>query len=309
MLGGVTAAGQSRVNGELAARLHDGLAAGVISFGSGLVLIAAATLASPAGRAGVAATRAALRSGGLRPWQCAGGLCGAYLVVSQGLTVTALGVALFTVALVAGQAASGLAVDRWGLGPAGPAAVTVPRLAGAVLAVVAVIVAAVGRVGSPSTLALAALPALAGIGVAFQQAVNGRVRQAAGSALTATLVNFVVGSAALLLAFAVDLAVRGAPAGSLPGQPVLYSGGVLGVGFIAVAAAVVRFTGVLLLSLAMIAGQLGGAVLLDALVPTPAGGAAGGVLAGTALALVAVAVAASPYRRGMAPAGSPPRAH
>nr|WP_246868878.1 DMT family transporter [Saccharopolyspora sp. ASAGF58] len=39
---------------------------------------------------------------------------------TQGMAATALGVAMFTVAVVAGQISSGLVVDRLGLGPAGP---------------------------------------------------------------------------------------------------------------------------------------------------------------------------------------------
>jgi transporter family-2 protein len=306
VLGGALTAAQSRVNGELAARLHDGFGAAVISFGSGLVVIVAATLAVPAARRAAAGTAAALRTGTLRPWECLGGTLGAYLVATQGLTVAALGVALFTVSLVAGQAGSGLAVDRWGLGPGGPSPVTVPRLVGAALAVLGVAVAGAGHLSGPGVLALAVLPLLAGAGVSVQQALNGRVRQVSGHALAATLVNFVVGTAALVVAFAVDVAVRGWPDGRLPTQPVWYLGGLMGVAFISVAAAAVRHTGVLLLGLAMVTGQLVGAVALDVFAPTRAGGVATGVLAGTGLALAGVLVAAAATRRPAVGRAAPP---
>jgi bacterial/archaeal transporter family-2 protein len=96
----------------------------------------------------------------------------------------------------------------------------------------------------------------------------------------------------LLAAFAVSLALRGLPGGVLPAEPWLYLGGPIGVTFIAVAAAVVRLTGVLLLGLATVAGQVVGAVLLDLLLPAAASRPDATTLIGAALTLVAVAIAA-----------------
>ncbi|MFC4020581.1 DMT family transporter [Micromonospora sp. GCM10011542] len=296
---GVAVAVQSRINGELGVRLADGFAAAVISFGVGLLVLLVLVPATPGGRRGLAALRAALAAGELRPWQCLGGVCGAFLVATQGLTIGTLGVAVFTVAVVAGQTGSGLAVDRAGIGPTGRQPVNPQRLAGAVLTVLAVGLAVGDRLGDPGALALALLPLLAGVGIAWQQAVNGRVRAAAGSALTATLVNFSVGTVALLIAFAVDTAVRGWPNGHLPSEPWLYLGGPIGIVFIAIAAAIVRFTGVLLLGLATIAGQIVGAVLLDLVLPTAASHPGPATLLGAALTMVAVLIAAlaPPSRR------------
>ncbi|MEV0805078.1 DMT family transporter [Micromonospora sp. NPDC050200] len=289
---GVAVAVQSRINGELGVRLADGIAAAVVSFGLGLLVLLVLVPATPAGRRGLRDLRTALRDGSLRPWQCLGGLCGAFLVATQGLTVGTLGVAVFTVAVVAGQSASGVAVDQAGVGPAGRQPVTASRLAGAALTVLAVLLAVGDQLGDPGILVLALLPLLAGVGIAWQQAVNGRVRVAAGSALAATLVNFAVGTAALLVTFAVEAAVRGWPTGALPGESWLYLGGPIGIVFIAIAAAIVRFTGVLLLGLATIAGQIVGAVLLDLARPTAASHPGPATLAGAALTLVAVLVAA-----------------
>ncbi|MEV1332797.1 DMT family transporter [Micromonospora costi] len=289
---GVAVAVQSRINGELGVRLGDGFGAAVISFGLGLLVLLVLVPLVPTGRRGLRDLRGALTAGTLRPWQCLGGVCGAFLVATQGLTIGTLGVAVFTVAVVAGQSGSSLAVDRAGIGPTGAQPVTAPRLAGAALTVVAVLLAVSDRLGQPDALVLAVLPLLAGVAIAWQQAVNGRVRVASGSALTATLVNFTVGTAALLVAFAIDVAVRGWPAGGLPAEPWLYLGGPIGIVFIAVAAAIVRFTGVLLLGLATIAGQIVGAVLLDIALPTAASHPGFTTLAGAALTLVAVLVAA-----------------
>ena len=61
-----------------------------------------------------------------------------FLVLSQGLAAAALGVALFTVAVVAGQTISGLVLDRVGIGPGGRRPLTAARLVGALLALGAV---------------------------------------------------------------------------------------------------------------------------------------------------------------------------
>ncbi|WP_341721131.1 DMT family transporter [Micromonospora sp. FIMYZ51] len=297
MVGGVAVASQSRINGELGAHLGDGIAAAVVSFGLGLLLLAVLAPASRHGRRGLRALRDALTNGTLRPWQCLGGACGAFLVATQGATVGSLGVAVFTVAVVAGQSGSSLAVDRAGIGPAGRQPVTAARLGGAVLTVAAVLLAVGDRLGDPAILGLAVLPLLAGVGVAWQQAVNGWVRVVSGSSLTAAFVNFAVGTTVLLLAFVVSLAVRGRPPGSLPSEPWLYLGGPIGIAFIVVAAAVVQLTGVLLLGLATIAGQVIGAVLLDVLLPTAASRPDPTTLLGALLTLVAVALAAGGGRR------------
>jgi bacterial/archaeal transporter family-2 protein len=298
---GVAMALQARINGELAVRVGDGVAAAVISFGVGLALLAVIVPLVPTGRRGLPAVREALRSGTLRWWHCLGGVFGGFVVATQGLTVSTIGVAVFTVALVAGQSTSSLAVDRSGLGPGAAEPVTPARVAGAVLCVVAVVVAVADRLDAPATLGLAVLPLLAGAGIAWQQAVNGRVRAAGGSTWPATLVNFAVGTVALVIVFGVVVAVRGWPAGDLPPEPWLYAGGVLGVILIAIAAAVVRFTGVLLLGLSAIAGQVSGALVLDLVVPAD-GRPQLNTYAGAALLLAAVAV--TTLTRRAVPAGA-----
>lgn len=312
VVAGALFAVQARINGELGERLNDGVAAALFSFASGLALLLAFTAISGRMRAGLRRIVAALRVGRLRWWHVAGGVSGGYVVACQGLTVAAIGVALFTIALVGGQAASGLVVDRLGLGPAGPHPLTARRVAGAAMAVVAVLVTVSDRIGTASpgtegTLALAVLPLLAGIGIAWQQAVIGQVGVAAGGAVPAALVNFAGGTAVLTAAAAVLAAVRGLPA-DWPDEPLLYIGGPLGVAYIASAVLVVRWTGVLLLGLGTVAGQLLGALLLDAFVPAvqdlPASPAVddslpAATVAGAALALTAVlvtAVTAVPWR-------------
>ncbi|WP_240930318.1 DMT family transporter [Isoptericola sp. BMS4] len=306
LVAGLAAAAQSRVNGTLAEQTQNAFAVALLSFAVGLVLLTLALLLSRAGRAACVRLSRRPRAGRVRWWECLGGLGGAFFVTSQGLTVATLGVATFTVALVAGQSVSSLVIDRAGLAPGGVRLVTVGRALGPVLTVVAVAVVS-GSAATTAALALAVLPLLAGVLQSFQQALNGRVRAAVrpspdgwerdsghdGGVLAATFVSFLVGTAALLVVFLVSLAVTGPAGGTWPAVAsadlLLYSGGLLGVTFIALQAAVVQRIGVLLLGLGMIAGQVVGALVLDIVVPgATAPGAA--TYTGAALTLVAVAV-------------------
>ncbi|WP_433265606.1 DMT family transporter [Actinosynnema sp. CS-041913] len=294
-VGGVFLAVQGRLNGELGHVFRDGFLAALVSFGGGLALLLLAVLTSASGRAGVARLRSALRRGDIRWWQCVGGACGAFFVSTQGLTIASLGVAAFTVSVVAAQVVSSLLVDRAGLGPARPQPFTWPRVAGAGLAVVAVGVAVSDEFGQPSSLWLALLPAVAGIGLGWQQAVNGLVREAARSIRVTTLVNFATGTAVLLAVCAVDVATRGLPSAA-PSSPWFYLGGVLGIVTIGTAVVAVRWSGVLLVGLGQVAGQLVGAVAVDLIAPAAGERLAAVTVVGTVLTLVAVAVAALPDR-------------
>jgi transporter family-2 protein len=219
-----------------------------------------------------------------------GGLAGAYFVTTQGLSAGVLGVAVFTVAIVAGQTVGGLVFDVIGLGPGGRRRVTLPRLIGALLALIAIGWAVSSQLAHDVPLLLMLLPFAAGVGAAWQQAINGRVRAAADSALTSTLLNFLVGTTALVIVMLVHAAGAGFPA-ALPTEPWLYLGGLLGCLFIAGQAIVVRVIGVLVLALAGVAGQLTAALALDLLVPTHGRVVDVATIGGTVLALVAVGVA------------------
>lgn len=295
---GLMMALQSRINGELAATLGNGLQAAVISFGSGFVLLSVMALTIRSVREGLRRLPGAVRDGDLRWWQVLGGLLGGFFVAVQSATVPVIGVAVFTVAVVAGQSGSSILVDRAGLGPAGRRAVTPRRLLSAALAVLAVGVAVSDRLGAAGFSATAlAFALVAGTGIALQQAINGRVGLAARSPVAAAWVNFAVGVVGLAVALGLAVAAAGQSLGGLPAGPAswwLYLGGTLGVVFIATAAWAVRPLGVLLFALLSIAGQLGGALVLDLL--APAAGEAPGwpLVAGVALALVAVVVAAAP---------------
>lgn len=286
---------QSQVNGRLAEEIGSGMRAGVlaavVSFGGGLLVLVTATALHPGHRRRFRVLVAAVRDRRLLPLELIGGLLGAFLVASQGLTVATIGVALFSVAITAGQSASALLVDHLGFGPAGHQRLSVPRAVAAVFAVAAVVVATAERLTagvSATVVGLAGLALLAGAGTSVQQALNGRVSRHVGPWVT-TLNNFAVGTAGLLVVLALSFLVRGEITG-LPAEPWLYTGGPMGIVFIWLAALLVRVRGVLVLSLSVIAGQVIVASVLEALSSDTRIGPAGWIAAALTVAGVLLAL-------------------
>jgi transporter family-2 protein len=300
---------QGRINGALGARLNDGIAASVVSFSTGLVLMVLISLVLPRGRAGLARIIPAVRSRAFPPLYVLAGGIGALFVFAQTFTVGLLGVALFTVAIVTGQTVSGLLVDRLGLGPAGRKPVTGIRIIGCGLTIAAVAWAGSTRFaagagsgeasdGGPAALLLPLLlPVAAGFLMSFQQAMNGTVTVHYGTPIAATLVNFVAGTVVLWIAWGIKVALSG-PGSPLPGEWWYYAGGPMGCVFIGLGALVVRSLGVLVTGLGMIAGQLLGSLGLDLLVPAPGTVVAPAAVLGTVLTLAAIILATLPWPRG-----------
>src|SRR6478609_1151402 len=292
---------QGRINGALGTTLADGLAAAVVSFTTGLVLIAAIGLALPKGRAALRRILPALKERSFPRFYVLAGGIGALFVFAQSFTVGLLGVALFTVAAVTGQTLSGLLVDRMGIGPAGKRPITGIRVLGSVLTVAAVAWAvsprfSAGESGLQLLLPLL-LPVLAGFLMSFQQAMNGTATVHYGSPIAATLVNFIAGAALLWVAWLIKLAVAGA-GNPLPAQWWYYLGGPLGCIFIGVGALLVRSLGVLVTGLGMIAGQLLGSLGLDLILPVPGTVIALPTVLGTILTLGAIVLATLPWPKG-----------
>ncbi len=281
---GALVALQQRVNGELKTSLDDALLTAVVSFATGLVAVLVVVLSRRPARKALARVR------DVPWWQRLAGLGGAGLVAVGAAAVPEIGVALLTVGLVAGQTSGALLVDRVGLGPGGSHALTRQRVFGAAVCLVAVVVSVSGEGARSASPVLLTLVVVAGFGIAVQQALNGRVRKATGDASVATLVNFVVGLLALVTALAVSTSLGGLDVGAWPGADrwYLYLGGPMGAAFVAVAAVIVRRLGVLRLGLAVISGQLAGALLLDVVLPVGDGRIDLLTVAGVALTFVAV---------------------
>ncbi len=295
---------QSRINGQLGGELGDGSLAAVISFGSGLIITVIALAVSRRGRDGLGTVVREIRARQM-PWYFVlGGLGGGLLVLSQGTTVGVIGVALFTVAAVSGQTISGLIIDARGIGTVAPKRVTVWRLVGSVVALVAVVISVGPEVQHNSPLWMLLMPFVAGLLLGWQQAFNGQVKTLANSAITATFINFVGGTALLIVAAGINIGVVGWPK-AFPTNPLLYLGGLFGVLFIAGFAIVIPVIGVLLQSLAAVSGQLVMSLILAVVAPTSAATLAATTIVGTVLALGGVAIASVPSRTRKVSADSP----
>ncbi|WP_284974496.1 DMT family transporter [Arthrobacter sp. efr-133-TYG-104] len=292
---------QGRINGALAGRLNDGIAAAVVSFTTGLIVIAAVSLATSKGRSGLQRIIPAVRNRSFPRFYVTAGAIGALFVCAQSFTIALLGVALFTVAAVTGQTLSGLLVDRMGIGPGGKRPITGIRVLGSILTVAAVAWAVSPRFGGGADIASLVLPVLlplvAGFLMSFQQAMNGTATVHYGTPLAATLVNFLAGSAILWVAWVIKLAVA-SPGNPLPTEWWYYLGGPMGCLFIGLAALLVRSLGVLITGLGMIAGQLVGSLVLDVVIPSPGTVVALPTVLGTVLTLAAIIVATLPWPRG-----------
>lgn len=283
---------QARVTGALGVRLDDGMLAAWLTSVVGLVFAGLLAASIPTARRAFATIPAAVRSGAFPWWTMLAGLIAAYFVVTQGVVAGVTGVALFTIAFVAGQTLGGIGVDLWGIGPAGRKPITRHRLLGAAVILAAVILAVAPRInGGTGALLLLLLPFTAGLLNGLQTVMNGMQVAHYRSFVPATFLNFTIG----LVGLGAILLVHGALAGGWPTPPTaawLYLGGPLGVLIVGGSASLAKHLGVLLTSLGMIAGQLVGALLLDIVWPTePAVGFPWLELAGTALAIAGVAVA------------------
>lgn len=289
---GVLSSIQSRMNGGLAVLWDNPRQAAVYSFGTGLIALTLIMLASPPVRRGLTTIWRSLRGGELRWWEFIGGFLGGMFVLAQSSIVPLVGVAAFTVGVVAGQTANSLLVDRLGVGPRGRIAVSGARLVAAGLAVLAVVVAVgadLPRAGVTSVLPIVAAFGV-GVLIAFQQAINGRVTVVSGQPLSATWLNFALGTLLLAVVFVISLLAGGAMSPIGGGHPLLYLGGLVGLVFIAFAAWAVTKIGVLVTSLLAISGQLTSAVALDIWLPTASSHLTVGLVVGVVMAFVAVLI-------------------
>lgn len=291
---GAGLATQGRINGELGVRLEHGMLAAFISFALGCVLLAIVLVCSQRDRAGMVQLVAVIRDGSMPWWYLSTGLIGAFLVATQGLVIGTIGVALFTVGVVAGQTISGLVVDRMGFGGLARKRITTPRVIGALMAMAAVGLALVGA-GQLAGAWLIVLPFVAGLLQSLQQAMGGLVQRYSGSAIAQATQTFAAGTVALGAVVLVQ-ALAGVTAQPLPTEPWLYVGGALGVLFVALTSVAVHHLGVLAIGLAAICGQVLASVALDLLFPADHPVTMWSLL-GAALTVVAVTVSAIRGRR------------
>ncbi len=300
VVAGSLVAVQSRVNGELSHRSGAGIFPAWFTMTSGLALLIVILAVHSQSRRGLREVVGSIRERTLPLYILSGGIFGGLFLITQAVAVPLVGVAVFSVGVVAGQTSGSLAVDRMGISASGKRAITWQRVAASVLAVVAVAVGISDRLGTASgALGYALLAFVAGFIIAPQQAVNGRISVRARSPFSAAFVNFLGGVLMLSVFLAIALSVMHVTITAPFGGPAwTYTGGVLGVTVIAASAWVVPKLGVLVFSLASVFGQLTGAFLLDLLAPTPGTSVGWNLIAGIGLTFVAILIAAAPRRDG-----------
>ncbi|MCG7443573.1 Uncharacterized protein conserved in bacteria [Mycobacteroides abscessus subsp. abscessus] len=295
VLAGMLGPVQSAVNGRLGTDVGDGHLAAIISFGGGLILMFLIVLPVPKLRRAFFALPGQLVRREL-PWpNFFAGLCGAVIVLSEGISVGALGVATFQTSLISGMVISGVMCDRLGIGVEFKQALSFFRILGAVLAIVATLLVVSPNFEVPHMIALAILPFAGGLLAGWQPAGNSNIARLADSMLVSITWNFVIGFTALTLAFLIRVAM-GSGEFVAPSAWWMYLGGPLGLASIALMALLVRKLGLLVLALCSTAGQLIGSILIDSLLPGM-GTVHTMTLIGAAVALVASGVALIPSRR------------
>ena len=265
---------QSSVNSELNSYTDNALVTALINFGIGLVILFVMMIFSRPIRQGFFNIPRLVREGRLKRWQLIGGLSGAFFVASQSSLVQVIGVAIFTVAAVAGQTSAALLVDKAGIGPAGKQPVTIARIGAAILGIMGVLISVLGQ-DSTGQFAFGAvlISFAAGALVSTQPALNGQIANQTGQPAAATMVNFIVGFITLVVVYLVVNQVNPQTfiVPPMPWEnPVIWLGGPFGVLFVLTAAFMAKTLGVFLFTLTSVVGQLSGAILMELLFPTAA---------------------------------------
>jgi transporter family-2 protein len=269
-LSGMLISLQARANGELSLRLNNGLQAAFISFSSGLLIIAIISIFNPKIKNGARRLRAAVAAKEIAPWTLFAGALGGAFVAVQTQIVPLIGVAIYSVASIAGQSATSLIVDRIGLTGGGKKPISPRRIAAAIVTVLAVFVSVFDRIDAKNlSLIAVALAGLAGAIVGVQRAMNGLINEHSQQSFTTSLLNFIMGSSVLAITLLIAVAIGKVEFVALPAGPWwIYMGGTIGVIYIAFTSTIVQHLGVLTFTLFSTGGTLVGALLIDIVLPT-----------------------------------------
>ena len=269
-ISGVMIALQSRANGELSHLLGNSTEAALVSFGSGLIVITLITPFNSAIKNGIRNLQSAVKAKEIPTWRLFAGVLGGSFVALQTQVVPLIGVALYSVASIAGQTAMSLVVDRIGLTGGGKKLISKRRVTAALITVFAVLISVLDRISIASFSLIAVLLAvLAGVLVGVQRALNGQINEHSKASFTTSLLNFVMGTSTLVILLFALLIFKGDAIVPLPSGPWwVYTGGTIGVIYIAFTSTIVQHLGVLTFTLFSVGGTLIGSLLIDIFLPT-----------------------------------------
>jgi len=291
-LSGVMIAFQARANGELSYRLDNAPQAALVSFSSGLFFITIYAIFSPKIKEGIKRLRSAVSRGEIPKIRLLAGSLGGAFVALQTSVVPLIGVALYSVASIAGQSAVSLLVDRIGLTGGGVKLISSRRISAAFITVLAVLVSVIDKLEADNFQLFALLLALiAGALVGVQRALNGQINEYSQNSYTTSLLNFITGTSFLTLFIIILIALGRVELQPLPIGPWwIYTGGVIGVIYIAATSLIVQHLGVLTFTLFSVGGQLIASLLLDIYSPTQGLSVSWYLVSGIAMTYIGVLV-------------------
>ena len=283
---------QSRANGELSHRLNNSIEAAFISFSTGLIVLIFIALLNQKVRAGMGNLRRSLKNGALPWWQIPAGSLGGVFVALQTQVVPIIGVAIFSVASIAGQTAVSLFVDRVGLTGGGKKLISKRRVAAAVVTVAAVLVSVLDKLNVPTFSIFAVILSLtAGTMVGVQRALNGQINEHTKVSFSTSLLNFIMGTTTLGIIWIIGILFAHGHINALPGwNLLLYTGGSIGVVYIAFTSTIVQHLGVLTFTLFSVGGTLIGSLLIDLIIPSHGVGVSWYLVTGIAMTYLGVMI-------------------
>jgi transporter family-2 protein len=272
--------------------MGDSLEAALVSFSTGLLFVSGIALVRQDVRAGFRQIFTAINLNKMPAWTIAAGILGASFVAMQTYVVPIAGVALFTVASLAGQTAISLWVDKSALSGGTKTLITKRRVVAAIITVLAVVLSAWDRfeLSNFSIIALG-LAFFAGSWVGVQRALNGRINSHSNKSFATSWLNFITGTSFLLLLLLLRSLFTDHSILNFQTAPLwMFLGGSIGVIYIALSSHIVQHLGVLEFTLFSVGGMLIGSLLIDLLLPTPGTVISPFLIAGIALTYLGVVV-------------------
>ena len=272
--------------------MGDSLEAALVSFSTGLLFVSGIALVRQDVRAGFRQIFTAINLNKMPAWTITAGILGASFVAMQTYVVPIAGVALFTVASLAGQTAISLWVDKSALSGGTKTLITKRRVVAAIITVLAVVLSAWDRfeLSNFSIIALG-LAFFAGSWVGVQRALNGRINSHSNKSFATSWLNFITGTSFLLLLLLLRSLFTDHSILNFQTAPLwMFLGGSIGVIYIALSSHIVQNLGVLEFTLFSVGGMLIGSLLIDLLLPTPGTVISPFLIAGIALTYLGVVV-------------------
>ena len=272
--------------------MGDSLEAALVSFSTGLLFVSGIALVRQDVRAGFRQIFTAINLNKMPAWTITAGILGASFVAMQTYVVPIAGVALFTVASLAGQTAISLWVDKSALSGGTKTLITKRRVVAAIITVLAVVLSAWDRfeLSNFSIIALG-LAFFAGSWVGVQRALNGRINSHSNKSFATSWLNFITGTSFLLLLLLLRSLFTDHSILNFQTAPLwMFLGGSIGVIYIAFSSHIVQHLGVLEFTLFSVGGMLIGSLLIDLLLPTPGTVISPFLIAGIALTYLGVVV-------------------